>query len=769
MKITAKTILISNCTAGIYLRWWYVGWHYFNFQNGYEITMTSQSMDTQVIRMFSVISKIERPTKLTAEYSYKVTLEGITVANIPGFTGLLMAEKVEQYEGGIWREVEITRGDHLIKNPDAEGYILDFEITRKELPYTSSVYQKSIKLYIGDTLCDLDDDEIIPINKQVNDIAEMQDRQSDFTAQFKIRKTRAMKALFELSGEVGVNTTFPYTNQTCRLIQNGVEMITSGQVILDKCNDWYYFVSILSGNKDFFKTIDTLKINDLTLASTDHTWDVATMAGTHAADLDYVYPLLEPSDDAGITPPEDDGDTVDIYGGYIWPFIKVKAIWDEIFSNAGYICQGDILTNTLFTKLHLPIVKLNITNTDKYLYSMWWSGFQTLGVESRLGQPVFNNINLINGNSTFLGGYYIAPYDADYKFSVVTINGLLSTAPTMTIYKNAVSQGEMTLIFSLAGNYKFEYELTGVSAGDSIQIRASSGNTYYYWFLGVIEIRDAAIAYSSAVVGANHLPDISQTDFIKTICNMFGLIPDVTPRDKIIRFWNYLELYDNIPIARDWSAYLSEKDDEPEFKFGDYGQNNYLKYADSEDVVKDNGRGIMQIDDETLPGDKDVVNLPVSTCDEVTILSSAEFSVNVSRIAMNEYNADTATYDPSDEIDPRIVYVDHVRSIGSPAYEKTMGLSATVVIGATTDVTSPKISKSIDVSFSSLISNYSGLSRMLTKTNLRRAKFNLPVYEVAGLKHYIPIYVSQYKAYFYVNKINNYVPGKLCTIDLIKL
>jgi hypothetical protein len=37
------------------------------------------------------------------------------------------------------------------------------------------------------------------------------------------------------------------------------------------------------------------------------------------------------------------------------------------------------------------------------------------------------------------------------------------------------------------------------------------------------------------------------------------------------------------------------------------------------------------------------------------------------------------------------------------------------------------------------------------------------------LHHYIPIYLSQYKAYFYVNKINNYVPGKLCTIDLIKL
>jgi hypothetical protein len=68
-----------------------------------------------------------------------------------------------------------------------------------------------------------------------------------------------------------------------------------------------------------------------------------------------------------------------------------------------------------------------------------------------------------------------------------------------------------------------------------------------------------------------------------------------------------------------------------------------------------------------------------------------------------------------------------------------------------------------------MIYNYSGLSRLLTKTNIRKAKFNLPAFEVAGLKHNIPIYVSQYKAYFYVNKISNYVAGQLTTIDLIKL
>jgi hypothetical protein len=204
-----------------------------------------------------------------------------------------------------------------------------------------------------------------------------------------------------------------------------------------------------------------------------------------------------------------------------------------------------------------------------------------------------------------------------------------------------------------------------------------------------------------------------------------------------------------------------------EFKFGDYAQGNRMRYKESNDVIVDNGMGVMAVEDETLPAEKDVIELSIATCDEVTVLLDV-FSVDVSRIEFNKYNADTGAYDANNEIDARIVYVDRTRVL-SPE-EKIMGLRTAVSpVSPTTDVYSPKKASSFEVSFPVLMYNYAGLSRMLTKCNLRRAKFNLPVYEVAGLHHYIPIYLSQYKAYFYVNKINNYVPGKLCTIDLIKL
>jgi hypothetical protein len=764
--IYSPTILINRCDEGIYLRWWFNGWHYFLFSNGYEITMRTESMDTQVTNMFSLISKIEHPTKQKADYSYQITLEGITAGNVPGFTGLLLAEKVEQYEGSKWYEIEITRGEHLIKDENAPGYILDFEITRKELPHTPSVFQKSIKLYLDDTLCDLDEDEVIPVNKQTNDIAEMQDRQSDFTAQFKIRKTRAMRALFELSGEVGANTTFPYENQSCRLIQDNIEMITGGILMLDKVDDQYYYVSIYSGNLNFFKAIDKLKIGDLTSGSPDpleHTWDIATQKITHDAspETDYAYPLCEPSDDSAMNPDRLAGNTTELYGGWIWPFIKVETLWNELFLNAGFTCEGDILSNDTFLKLHLPIASLKVSKaqSDKYLYSVYWVGSVNSSVVLPYG---WAGAILINGDLNFQQGHYRTPYSASYKFHISTSQGtILTVPPDVYLYSGVTNVGTFTFLIKNIAICEFELTYDAV-AGEDLTFWVHSHFTFSYYMIAVVEINNATIAYGSVVDSRQYLPDITQIDFIKLICNMFGLIPEVTPRDRKILFWNFSKLYENIPNARDWSAYLSEREDETEFKFGDYAQSNYLKYKECSDVIKDNGKGTLLVNDETLQLEKDILTLSIATCDEVTVAYTAP-TVNMSRIAMNKWDGNSNAYKANETIDPRIVYIK--RATG-----KTLVLWDTAAMNVNSvTVNDPRVATSIDVSFSYLVTNYAWLSRMLTKTNLRRAKFNLPVYEVAGLKHYVPIYLKQYKAYFYVNKINNYVPGKLCIIDLIKL
>ena len=215
----------------------------------------------------------------------------------------------------------------------------------------------------------MDDAEIIPINKQVNDIAQTQDRNSDFTAQFKIRKTRAMRDLFELSGEIGATTEFPYRRQPCRVIQDNIEIITNGILFLDRVTDQYYTVSIMSGNYSFFNQIAGLKISDLSLPTANHTWDASFMADTHLSvspGIDVVYPLCEPSEDGSISPLTDDGDRVEMYGGWIWCFVRLRTIWEEIFENAGwFVVDSTALDEEIFSKLYIPIVRRNITDTQK--------------------------------------------------------------------------------------------------------------------------------------------------------------------------------------------------------------------------------------------------------------------------------------------------------------------------------------------------------------------------------------------------------------------
>jgi hypothetical protein len=764
---------ISRCTEGVYLRWWYNGWHYYNFTNGYDISMSSESMDTQITQMFSVISRIEHPTKLKAEYSYKINIDCIHPQNVAGFTGLLMAEKVEQYEDSVWREVEITRGSHIIREDNSPGYRLEFEITRKELPDKSSVYQKSLYLYIGDTLCDLDEDEVIPVNKQTNDIAELKDRQSDFTATFKIRKTRAMRTLFELSGEVSSSTTFPYLNQTCKLIQDGIEMITHGHLILDLVDDQYYHCSIYSGNLSLFTLIGNLKITDIQPLTSpdqlDHYWDIDTMSlHSISPEHDFCYPMLEPSDDAGMNPMLLSGNTTELYGGWIWPFVKVSVLWNELFTNAAYTVAGNILNDDTFNRLYIPIASRNVNKAflNKYLYSLYW-----IGDAHYTGLQRFEEVDtvVINGDANFGLGFYKANFTATYKFRIeVQVAG---GVPDIRLYSNWVNRGSFTLTGTSPLTYEIEYAAT---IGEWLTFYSATLIVNYLGYsISVVEISDAKLEYGNYVMPRFNLPDMTQVDFIKMICNMFALIPEVSAKDMTVKFWNYSELYDNIALARDWSAYLSEREDETEFKFGDYAQYNYLKYKESDDVLKDNGTGIMIVDDETLTLQKDALELSISTCDEVTIAFTDP--VATSRIAFNDWYDDAGLYKANDTIDPRIVYVkeatgkelilwDEIDDVGVPDISH-IGYPT----GNHVHIPDPLMATSIDIDFSTLVYHYGSLSRMLTKTNLRRCKFNLPVYEVAGLKHYIPIYLSQYQAYFYVNKINNYVPGKLCIIDLIKL
>ena len=143
MILSKRIPIVHNPCSGVYLRWWINGWHYYHFTNTLEVAMESSVDDIMTTKVFSIISRIERATKIRTKYSYTVQLDGIGVNEIDGFANILIAERVEQYDDGSWYEVDVTRGDKTLRIDNTPAHQMEFEITRKELPNTPAVFQKS--------------------------------------------------------------------------------------------------------------------------------------------------------------------------------------------------------------------------------------------------------------------------------------------------------------------------------------------------------------------------------------------------------------------------------------------------------------------------------------------------------------------------------------------------------------------------------------------------------------------------------------------------
>jgi hypothetical protein len=70
-----------------------------------------------------------------------------------------------------------------------------------------------------------------------------------------------------------------------------------------------------------------------------------------------------------------------------------------------------------------------------------------------------------------------------------------------------------------------------------------------------------------------------------------------------------------------------------------------------------------------------------------------------------------------------------------------------------------------------LIDNYRPLQENILSDvrYITGAQFALNKLDIESLSPYIPIYVEAFGAMFYVNKINNYLPNTLVSVDLIKI
>lgn len=287
-----------------------------------------------------------------------------------------------------------------------------------------------------------------------------------------------------------------------------------------------------------------------------------------------------------------------------------------------------------------------------------------------------------------------------------------------------------------------------ISTGKTVTDEIDCSDFDYYIFILRKPVREEAtypinmsitphaedVLYPSALRVTKCLPEISQIDFIKAICAMFGLFVVPDPADvNRLKFVSLDVLQQNKALARDWSAKLvRSNDDEPktvEYKINDYCRNNYFRYKE-DDTVAVKADGNLKVASEVLEAEKTVITLPFAPSDGSKI---PHYELTDDGTGVNDV-----------QVKDRIM---RLVSDGS-------GLAALTFEG---------------LDFGTLLTkHYATLSRLLDKAITTTEQIMLDEYDLKSLDWSIPFYLRQYGKFYGVVSIQS-AAGKACEVKAVQL
>lgn len=203
------------------------------------------------------------------------------------------------------------------------------------------------RLIIEDTDAELSDGTPIAVSYQVNDLANIADRQSTYSNTIKLPKSFANREIFGHANSVQFTQTQPYDLLTATLEQGGVQIIPNGRISLLRVSDsfecqlTYGLIGFLDKLKKYvydplterLNSVDDVKLADLDWSDVPHFFkNTAAMIASYSGTPAIVWAVV------------DYGDTVTasavINDTYLRPGVTFKSIFDRIQRYTGYAFSG---------------------------------------------------------------------------------------------------------------------------------------------------------------------------------------------------------------------------------------------------------------------------------------------------------------------------------------------------------------------------------------------------------------------------------------------
>lgn len=255
-----------------------------------------------------------------------------------------------------------------------------------------------------------------------------------------------------------------------------------------------------------------------------------------------------------------------------------------------------------------------------------------------------------------------------------------------------------------------------------------------------IDLKEETINYSP-VVKFEELLSISQKDFFKQIIQMYGLM---FQRDKIKKHYKFItvkDLFSRRDDAQDLSNKLFRRT-KTAYNFGTYAQKNDFSYHydNKDEAFFDDS---FFIDDKTLPKEKKVVT------------SYFKAPLKSDLIYDNRELFDFNFFEPEYNDDGTLKKVKGKKS-------KSYILNVSKDNKAYADFN--------DLDWDYLLRwNYLELSIVFSRQNIIDVELELTSKDIRNFDFFKLVYLRQYQAYYYCNKISNYKENKVTKVQLVRV
>lgn len=241
-------------------------------------------------------------------------------------------------------------------------------------------------------------------------------------------------------------------------------------------------------------------------------------------------------------------------------------------------------------------------------------------------------------------------------------------------------------------------------------------------------------------------------DMVKEYLASYGYtIIDVTDTSVILAHHAQLVQSSRLASPADWTRKVVDLVPEISFEVGSYAKKNILTMAQNESLGDYQDKSLFLIDNDSLEAEK-------------TVLSSAFISVtqlrdvaNVPFFVMNDETPSEPEYKGVDTP----VLLEIPKSYLPGSYYFTQGYNYTKYV----TLQSAKAAGTIK-----FLDAYKALAEhILARAKTITCKARLDLTDVISLDYFLPVYIEPYGGLFQVTKISNYIPGKIVTVELVKI